>query len=318
MLTSTANHLKAVRYRLAKAETCFWRYQSIFCTHALTMQQRFHEFASRVQPVALYGSGAWVWSRSVYNELTWWENAFLWRLAQLRRKPLEDFVMHQRRATTKVRRLFHTRGYHSLVTRYLDTLHRIAGTSFARLCVQAMPMLRAGDFLLTATTYEKIAPLVQTVALQQHQVEVPSQCFLASCTFWCDWQWWQWRQAVGLCLDPGCNETVWRHDRSGPHLRWESVFVKALGDKWKDLAAQADWQRRKGEFRTKAYSIFGAKSFEERCARKDQPSGPCERIPKQPRLVSRLPLPWAPAYDDMPRLEILGDSDLVIHWVNGQ
>ena len=147
-------------------------------------------------------------------------------------------------------------------------------------------------------------------------VQLPSQCFVAACVLWCDWEWWQFQQAVGSLLDPHCRETSWRHQRPGPHLRWESVFIKTLGDHWKRKAASVEWKRQRGAFRVQAYKIFGARPFEDRyvarpgCTQEQPPT-------KRPRTVHRCPVEWSWADRRMPRIEIMGDSSLIINWLNG-
>ena len=65
-------------------------------------------------PIALYGSGAWTWSRTLYNELYRWENALLRRIAKIRWRPDDDFVSFVERSTRKARELFHSNGGLSL------------------------------------------------------------------------------------------------------------------------------------------------------------------------------------------------------------
>ncbi len=118
-------------------------------------------------------------------------------------------------------------------------------------------------------------------------------------------------------MDPTCTELQWRHHRPGPHLRWENVFATCLGEGWKRTVESIGWKALKGTFRDKAYLMFQARSFEDRyCKRKEQ-SSPTPPPKKKPRNVSRCPMLWSLSFSDSFRLEILGDSMLIINWLNG-
>ena len=151
--------------------------------------------------------------------------------------------------------------------------------------------------------------------VQSTEVQLASQCFVAACILWRDWDTWLFTQAVGVHFDPRCRETNWRHDRPGPHLRWESVFVKSFGDQWKRHAAAVSWKQQRGAFRRKAYEIFNARPFEDRFQMKSKVvvKGP---LKKRARSVHRVPFAWGSQVSGR-RLEIVGDSMLVIQWISG-
>ena len=195
----------------------------------------------------------------------------------------------------------------SLATQFADSLHRAVGKGFAKL------FLESGEAYNTAASdyYALVAFRVQT--MMNH---LPSQCSVAASVLWCDWEWWQFRQAVGTHLDPTCTDSHWRNDRTGPHLRWENVFVKTFGDHWKREAASTQWKQQRGAFRFKAYQLFQSKPFEDRFATSsksiaDQP------LVKKVRIVYRTPVLWSFAVGGARRFEVLRDSSLVINWVNG-
>ena len=242
-----------------KATAAFWRLSTALCCKDLSLQQRFDEFFKRVTPVALYGSGAWVWSRAVYNELVRWENAHLRKIIAVKRNPNLDFATFICKATNKARELYLAQGRLSFTTQFADNLHRTAARKFARVCVHA------GETSLSSPTqyYALVAFPVQDL-----QTQLPSQCFVAATVLWCDWEWWQFRQAVGIQHDPQCTELAWRHDRPGPQLRWEHVFIKTFGDHWKREAASTQWKQHRGTFRHRAYQMFQARPFEDHFAKK--------------------------------------------------
>ncbi len=119
-------------------------------------------------------------------------------------------------------------------------------------------------------------------------------------------------------FDPHCAESPWRHQRSGPHLRWENVFVKCFGDHWKGQAATSTWKGLLGAFRSKAHALFGTRSLEERFGSKKSANTAQASCPaaKKPRAVARQTFRFAASFQRR-RLEIIGDSKLVIGWLNG-
>ena len=137
-----------------------------------SLSKRFDEFRKRVQPTALYGAGAWTWSCSLCNETYSWENSLLRRMTRIRRRSDEDLAKHLIRATRTTRVLFHREGRLSLATKVLDSLHRLAGTSFARLCIFTSWSEQASD------NYEALGDTVCVLAVIVH---IPSQCFLPAC-----------------------------------------------------------------------------------------------------------------------------------------
>jgi ribonuclease HI len=185
----------------------------------------------------------------------------------------------------------------------------MVGRGFAKVCVDVSEPR-------TETTHNSGYYVLVAYPVQTFVMQLPSQSFVAACILWCDWEWWQFRQAAGSLLDPRCEDNHWRHERPGPHLRWETVFVKTYGDFWKRQAASIGWNRERGAFRTKAYELFRIRPFEDRYARRSK------SVQKQPkakraRLIHRVPLEWSPANSDGCRLEVVGDSNLIINWLNG-
>ena len=63
--------------------------------------------------------------------------------------------------------------------------------------------------------------------------------------------------------------------------------------------------------------MFDMRSIESRFQGRLQPTSTVKPIRNRPRLVFREPVKWT-ADSDHRRLEILGDSKLVISWLNGQ
>ena len=121
----------------------------------------------------------------------------------------------------------------------------------------------------------------------------------------------------GRRFDPNQKRCRWRHARSGKTYVWEDVFLHACGEKWKEAACSTDWKKDRGSFRDRAYGFLSMQSLEQRFgANRNLPSPRGETARKKPRTVSRLPVYWEPRLS-VPRLEVMGDSTLVINWLNG-
>eukprot|EP00973_Karenia_brevis_P060099 8362353-Karenia_brevis.AAC.1 len=61
-------------------------------------------------------------------------------------------------------------------------------------------------------------------------------------------------QVVGVVHDFSGNLWQWRHDRPGPHLRWEAVLISCFGMHWRDRATTKAWWTTHAEFITSAYA----------------------------------------------------------------
>ena len=163
-----------------------------------------------------------------------------------------------KRTTRKARTVFHSYGHKSIVSLYIDALHRLASSSFARLPLESSLVDSA------AWSSNSFYAFVITAPMQSYVVNSYSMCFVLACIMLCDWDWWQWQQAIGLQIAPRSRNSQWRHSRPGPHLRWENVFVQTFGDQWKEHAASDRWPQWKGQFRDKVYGLVGTVSFEQR------------------------------------------------------
>ena len=65
VVSSSGDPLRPVMHRLAKAASAYWALSSVLRCTEVSLRRRSSEYTKRIQPIALYGSGAWVWSRSV-------------------------------------------------------------------------------------------------------------------------------------------------------------------------------------------------------------------------------------------------------------
>ncbi len=145
----------------------------------------------------------------------------------------------------------------------------------------------------------------------------PSLCFLPACILWRDGEWWRITQAVGLRFDSSGSATQWRHTRPGPNTCWENVLIHCFGDWWKERASTKEWHTTHAQFILASYSRLGRRSLEDQYAQNPATLGDRLQPPlKRPRLVAHQAVKWDLGGASH-RVEILGDSLLVINWAMG-
>ena len=110
----------------------------------------------------------------------------------------------------------------------------------------------------------------------------------------------------------------WRHARCGRQCKWEDILVKVFGDDWMKKAVTSEWPATLSKFIDGAYASLSRQPPERRFE-KDRNSSieDCKHLfIKEPRLVTWEPQQWS-NFDGPRRLEVLGDSNLIINWVSG-
>lgn len=210
------------------------------------------------------------------------------RMLGLRRQPEEDFVHFIRRSTAQARRLYHRWGFQSITTLVLKAIFRMASH-------------------MSHLSHEGRANDAPATSLQ----------FFPATLMWRNQDWWVFYQTV--CLDdPDCRQAHWRHTRPGRSSQWEDVFVTAFGTDWSHFAKQSAWGTRWSKFQQSAYNMASAKPPEEKYAEAKHKKQMAMAPPaKRPRHVCDESLPWEAVADDRFRIEILGDSLLVVNWMRG-
>jgi len=94
--------------------------------------------------------------------------------------------------------------------------------------------------------------------------------------------------------------------------------VQVFGDRWKDRAAKPNWKTDHAQFVHKAYGKFGIRSLEDQYGKKKLVTESTAPPRKKPRIVSRCAVLWEPLdHTAAYRLEVLGDSLLIISWCLG-
>lgn len=135
------------------------------------------------------------------------------------------------------------------------------------------------------------------------------------CISWRNDEWWKRRE--------GLHEQT--RDKIGrPQARWEDIFCKFAGTRWMEIANgdRDKWKLRRDEFVKFGYGLIHAK-------RKAPLKPKGDRAAVEKKLDEKKKLneeekteviadPWLDfAYHDVTRLELVGDSMLVVSWLNG-
>ena len=241
------------------------------------------------------------------------ENMCLRRMCAIRRRPEESYHQHITQATRTARTWFHQRGYKSTATLLLERQHRIVGSSFQRLALDLEKRLSS-----PSTMNLDASVLVEHPLTVSAHCRKPSLSIVALTLLWRSHSWWVWQQALMTCVD-SANTTSWKHSRSGPQRTWDWSFVSVFGEHWMKQAIQQNWKDFRGKYVDGAYAMIGIKSLEQRYApRKSSPAcdGAASWSSKQPRDVQWEPQEWSS--DASMRLEVCGDSPVVIQWLNGR
>jgi len=308
-LSSTGSSITILEHRLSKATSCFYSLGEFFLNRAASLWKKFDEFARRVQPIALYTSEACSWSQTIYNMLLRWENTYLRRICQIKRLNGETFAHYLPRATRTARQWFHHRGFKSVATLMLERQHRIIGASFQRLSLDLEARLPAGTPNTT---------IVEQPLALNWRARKPSFSIIALTLLWKSQAWWEWQQALMTTVDAQ-NELMWRHGRRGRQVQWEHPLCKVFGNKWMQLAISRGWQDRKAKLVDGAYGLLHIRPLEQRFAKPilggvGKRGGP--PLTKAPRQVVWEPQDWTLS-DNFKRLEVCGDSSLIVNWFNG-
>ena len=267
----------SVGYRLSKASKMFWSQKALFTDKCLPLSARLDNFASRVVPRALHGASSWAWSKSLYWRLQRWESQMLRMILGSRRRPAEDWMSWIKRATAYARKQYTKLGHKSLAELYLQSLHRLAG--------------RVGR------------------SLRSERVPI----FLADAITWKDTAWWHQTQRIGYT--DGVDAGRWRHAAgwNGRKKKWDMPLVYHYGDTWMHCSGTEGWQKSQGNFVESAFDMIGCHRRQKLLA--IELSG--QPLAKKPRLTFDVEQVWGPTHGPSVSIEFLGDSEVVINWING-
>jgi hypothetical protein len=147
--------------------------------------------------------------------------------------------------------------------------------------------------------------------------------------------------AASIDDNSGCTEqSLLAQRRTGPLVTWERPLVKTFGSKWMQLAITPVWQDSKSKFVDGAYAGLSTQTLEQRYSKsktvesEPKASADCadaenlsqsydstllavpNAFAKKVRQVEWEPQDWT-LDGHCCRLELCGDSNLIVHWING-
>ncbi len=185
----------AVDYRLQMGSAAFWASKDLFMCRSMCLKVRLQEFAKRVLPVALFGRGAWVWSRALVLRVRSWERILLRRIAGVKRLPEEGFVDFIKRSTHVSLRLAAQHGYQHALCVIARGIHSLSGR-----------ILQVADD--SSASLKLATAAVKTKHLLQ----------------------WEFSKALAqLATGSDTPETGKHASRGRPRLLWENNFARVFG-----------------------------------------------------------------------------------------
>ena len=284
VLSAASNDTSSVAHRLDAMSRAFWSESEFLCSKSIPLHQRTTRFANRIATVGLHASGTWSWSKTLGQRLCAFELSLLRRVYRIPKLPQEGWVQYWRRSALYIRSDYIKKGN---VPLFEQVLQRI---------------LALGT---------KIAP--------PESSGPPLKLNLAALIPWRSTTWWRTVQA--LTKDKGYS---WRHATNyGPRGSvWDGVFVGVFGDAWEVTLGSIDHSNPKvrAEFVRKAMELVDlARPTRANQVNQAESEAPRVRPPKRPRTIGprddsigTLGTPLTPS------LTLIGDSQLVSTWINGQ
>lgn len=246
----------------------------------LSLSYRLRDYVARVRTVATFTAECWTLSRSSFLRIRAWENALLRRMAQRGKKPSDTWIQHMQ-----------------------------GSTRFA-----VGHLLRAKQETKTTTVMRRVF----RIAAQMQHLESHKQSLqlLPRILEWKSVQWWQTLQAISPYNGKLMRVTGVSHSRRGrPTLRSEDILWQHMGIDWQAQAAQPDWNSQFDKFRDAVYKGFNVRVPEHMRPRTD-----ASRRKKRPRIVPIPRITWDRpcGLGPVPRCILLGDSETVCRWLNGE
>ena len=94
-------------HRLSKAHAKFMMNRNLLLNKLISLRIRFEKHNTIIVKSAIFGSGGWTWTASLYHNLKAWESRRLRWIVGSGRKPDETYIAHIRRATRNARELYY-------------------------------------------------------------------------------------------------------------------------------------------------------------------------------------------------------------------
>ena len=266
-------------HRISKGNSLFYAKKALFCDPKIPVCKRISAFYSTCVPTVLHGAGEWAFTQSMSQSLRSWELGKLRRDHCLRRRPNEGWVDYMKRT--------------GLIVAQQLKKHkqlRIQDLAMKRVKIAAWQMASCPNDAKGRRYWEEIV------------------------TWRCDKNW---KDAyVKLSKEDYSNSMQWKRPQTGRCTYWELPFSRFFGDDWirklKKCKTWTEWLSLTKDFECAWHSMLNLKYTSDLVKGADS----FTIHEKRPREDSH---PWNVAWpsDSHRRLEILGDSKVVVNWMNG-
>ena len=267
-------------HRISKGNSLFYAKKALFCDPKIPVCKRISAFYSTCVPTVLHGAGEWAFTQSMFQSLRSWELGKLRRVLCLRRRPNEGWVDYMKR--TGLIAAKQLKKYKQL---------RIQELAMKRVKIAAWQMASCPDDAKGRRYWEEIV------------------------TWRCDKNWKE--DYVKLSKEDYSNSLQWKRPQTGRCTYWELPFARFFGDDWmhklKKCKTWTEWISLTKDFERAWHSMLNLKYTSDLVKGTDS----FAIHEKRPREDSH---PWNVAWpsDSHRRLEILGDSKVVVNWMNGE
>ena len=136
---------------------------------------------------------------------------------------------------------------------------------------------------------------------------------IADAITWKDTNWWRRQQDDARLLRGDMGR--WRHasDWRGIRRKWDMPLEYHYGRAWLHCTSSKDWDSTLTSFIDSAFDMVGC----HRSIKEKMESLSTEPVRKKARVVFDLPVLWDKPQNEAVPMEILGDSAVVIAWING-
>ena len=267
-------------HRISKGNSLFFAKKALFCDPKIPVSKRISSaFYPTCVPTVLHGAGEWAFTQGMFQSLRTWELGKLRRILCLRRRLNEGWVDYMNRTGPNVAKQLKKHNQ-----------SRIQNLAMKRVKIAAWQMASCPNDAKGRRYCEDIV------------------------TWRCDKHW---KEAyVQLEKEDYSNRLQWKRPLIGRCTYWEMPFTRFFGDDWisklERCKAWTEWLFLTKDFGHAWHSMLNLKYTSDLVRGTDN----FAIHEKRPRDDSN---PWNVAWpsDSHLRLEILGDSKVVVNWMNG-
>ena len=292
MIADNGNTDSSLAHRIAKATRATYAKQSDLVNKRIAEGMRFQIYHRDIMSVVLHGAAGWVWTKGLHDKLEAFENWVLRMIGAKARSEGEEYHEWVKRETDEVKERYWKAGFKSITTRVLFKIFDYARNSI---------IVQNTD--------------TQAATIQKDIIK------------WKDNTWWNMMQ-------PGDSQD--RHTGRGRlKTKWETIFWQQWDTEWYDQVGNCPkhelqhfkvdfvrkvFQRNKIKY-TKDIDRIAAPKISARLLQAKQDKKKRERKRKREELEQAKGRAseevWQTGSKSQDVVQIRGDSQVVINWLNG-